>query len=244
MKTVAATEAKNRFGAIIDDAQREPVVIRRQDRDVAVVLSMADYSGCDPATPRRSSTCAMPLRRRLRPPASPTTRSTRFCVPTARDRVVIDTNVFISGVLSTTSAPARCIETVASGGQLIATEATLKELFERLLSAKFDPYVTRARREELLSRLAPLVEIVEVVQQVRACRDPHDDKFLEAAVNGRADVIITGDKDLLELHPFRGIAIVRPGRLPAALKPKARRRAGRCAIRTAPTNLRVIWQYF
>jgi prevent-host-death family protein len=43
MKTVAATEAKNRFGAIIDDAQREPVVIRRQERDVAVVLSMADY---------------------------------------------------------------------------------------------------------------------------------------------------------------------------------------------------------
>ena len=129
---------------------------------------------------------------------------------TARDRVVIDTNVFISGVLSTTSAPARCVEAVASGGQLIATDATLKELFERLLSPKFDPYVTRARREELLSRLAPLVEIVEVVQQVRACRDPRDDKFLEAAVNGRADVIITGDKDLLELHPFRGIEILRP----------------------------------
>jgi prevent-host-death family protein len=43
MKRVAATEAKNRLGAILDDAQREPVVIRRQDRDVAVVLSMADY---------------------------------------------------------------------------------------------------------------------------------------------------------------------------------------------------------
>jgi putative PIN family toxin of toxin-antitoxin system len=131
-------------------------------------------------------------------------------VPTARDRVVIDTNVFISGVLSTTSAPARCVDAVVTGGQLIATDATLKELFERLLSPKFDSYVTRARREELLSRLAPLVEIVEVVQQVRACRDPHDDKFVEAAVNGRADVIITGDKDLRELHPFRGIAIVSP----------------------------------
>jgi len=131
-------------------------------------------------------------------------------VPPAGDRVVIDTNVFISGVLSTTSAPARCVEAVVSGGQLLATEATLKELFERVLSPKFDPYVTRARREELLSRLAPLVEIVEVVQHVRACRDPHDDKFLEAAVNGRADVIITGDKDLLELHPFRGVVIVSP----------------------------------
>ncbi|MEO7275871.1 MAG: type II toxin-antitoxin system Phd/YefM family antitoxin [Vicinamibacterales bacterium] len=43
MKTVAATEAKNRLGAILDAAQREPVVIRRQDRDIAVVLSMAAY---------------------------------------------------------------------------------------------------------------------------------------------------------------------------------------------------------
>lgn len=131
-------------------------------------------------------------------------------MPTARDRVVIDTNVFISGVLATRSVPARCVEAVLSGAQLIATESTLKELFERLLSPQFDPYVARARREELLSRLAPLVEIVEVIQQVRACRDPCDDKFLEAAVNGRADVIITGDKDLLELHPFRGVAIVSP----------------------------------
>lgn len=43
MKTVPATEAKNRLGAILDDAQRGPIVIRRQGRDIAVVLSMADY---------------------------------------------------------------------------------------------------------------------------------------------------------------------------------------------------------
>ncbi|MGH9408008.1 MAG: type II toxin-antitoxin system Phd/YefM family antitoxin [Vicinamibacterales bacterium] len=43
MKRVAATEAKNRLGAILDEAQREPIVIRRQDRDIAVVLSMTDY---------------------------------------------------------------------------------------------------------------------------------------------------------------------------------------------------------
>ena len=43
MKTVPATEAKNRFGAMLDAAQREPVVIRRQERDVAVLLSMAVY---------------------------------------------------------------------------------------------------------------------------------------------------------------------------------------------------------
>lgn len=43
MKTVGATEAKNRLGAILDEAQREPIVIRRQNREIAVVLSMADY---------------------------------------------------------------------------------------------------------------------------------------------------------------------------------------------------------
>jgi prevent-host-death family protein len=43
MKSVAATDAKNRLGAILDEAQHEPIVIRRQDRDIAVLMSMADY---------------------------------------------------------------------------------------------------------------------------------------------------------------------------------------------------------
>ena len=42
------------------------------------------------------------------------------------------------------------------------------------------------------------------------CRDPTDDKFLELAANGHADLILTGDKDLLVLNPFRGIQIVGP----------------------------------
>lgn len=131
-------------------------------------------------------------------------------MPAVRERVVIDTNVFVSGLLSTQSLPARCIEHVVGCCQLVASEANLRELMQTLLSPKFDRYVSQARREELLGRLAPIVEIVEVVQQVRACRDPKDDQFLEAAVNGRADVVITGDADLLALDPFRGIAIVTP----------------------------------
>lgn len=127
-----------------------------------------------------------------------------------REHVVIDTNVLISGLLSATSTPAKAVERAITEAQLIATTSTLRELMERLLSPKFNRYVPRERRDALLLRLAPLIEIVEVVQQVRACRDPRDDKFLEAAVNGRADVLVSGDKDLLELHPFRGIAILTP----------------------------------
>lgn len=63
------------------------------------------------------------------------------------------------------------------------------------------------RHEE---RLAPLVEIIEVVQRIQASRDPDDDKFLEVATNGRADVVVSDDRDLLDLNPFRGIAILAP----------------------------------
>ena len=126
------------------------------------------------------------------------------------DRVVLDTNVLISGALSSTSTPALALEKAISDGQLLASTATLRELVEKLLSVKFDPYVSREKRDALILRLAPLVEIVEVVQTIRASRDPKDDKFLEVAVNGRADVVVTGDGDLLELNPFRGIAIVTP----------------------------------
>jgi putative PIN family toxin of toxin-antitoxin system len=127
-----------------------------------------------------------------------------------RERVVLDTNVLISGLLSTTSTPARAVDHAIGGGQLLASTATLRELMTKLLSPKFDRYVPRERRDALLLRLAPLIELVEILQSIRALRDPDDDKFLEVAVNGRADVLVSGDADLLELNPFRGIAILTP----------------------------------
>jgi putative PIN family toxin of toxin-antitoxin system len=127
-----------------------------------------------------------------------------------RERVVIDTNVLISGLFSTTSTPALAVEKAITTAQLVATTETLRELITTLLLPKFDRYVSHEPREALLQRLASLVEIIEVVQHVRASRDPKDDKFLEAAVNGRANVLVTGDRDLLALNPFRGIAIVTP----------------------------------
>lgn len=127
-----------------------------------------------------------------------------------RERVVIDTNVLISSLFFTTSTPAQAVDKAVTKAELIATTETLRELIGKLYSPKFDRYVRRERRDALLERVASLVEIIDVLQSIRASRDPKDDKFLEAAVNGRADVIVTGDKDLLDLNPFRGIAIVTP----------------------------------
>lgn len=136
-------------------------------------------------------------------------------------RVVIDTNVFISGLISMTSPPGRAIDHAAQFGRLVVTPHTLEELITTVWRPKFDPFLSRARRQRALDRLVPLMEIVAVVSIVRACRDPKDDMFLEAAVNGRADVLVTGDKDLLALNPFAGIAIVTPADYLASVEPES-----------------------
>jgi uncharacterized protein len=61
-----------------------------------------------------------------------------------------------------------------------------------------------------LRKLMAVAELVTITERITACRDPTDDKFLELAVNGRADLIVSGDGDLLALNPFRNIAIVTP----------------------------------
>jgi predicted nucleic acid-binding protein len=61
-------------------------------------------------------------------------------------------------------------------------------------------------------------ELVTIKEQIVACRDPTDDKFLELAVSGGADLIVPGDADLLVLNPFRTIPIVSPGTFVQAAK--------------------------
>lgn len=76
------------------------------------------------------------------------------------ERVVFDTNVLISGLLSKTSTPAQALEVAIHRDEIVATTATLGELMAKLLSPKFDRYVSRELRDALLSRLAPVMEIV------------------------------------------------------------------------------------
>ena len=125
-------------------------------------------------------------------------------------RIVIDTNILVSAFLSQKSVPAQALNYAIHHDQPLASTATMRELIRVLKSPKFDPYVSAEHRDALVIRFAPLVEMVEVVQPVHVCRDADDDRVLEVAVNGMADTIISGDRDLLTLDPFRGIRIVTP----------------------------------
>jgi len=130
----------------------------------------------------------------------------------ARERVVVDTNVLISRLLLARSVSALAVRKAVDEGQLLASEATLDELAEVLSRRSFATYVSVKDRQQFFRLLGRVVEMVPITFRLQVCRDPKDDKFLELAVNGTADVIVTGDKDLLVLNPFRGIAIVAPAR--------------------------------
>ncbi len=86
----------------------------------------------------------------------------------------------------------------------------MTELADVLSRPKFDRYVDLADRQKNLLLLERVAEFVRTVYPVRACRNPRDDKFLELAMGGAADLLITGDNDLLALHPFGNLAIVSP----------------------------------
>ncbi|MCB1742055.1 MAG: putative toxin-antitoxin system toxin component, PIN family [Gammaproteobacteria bacterium] len=126
------------------------------------------------------------------------------------ERVVLDTNVLISAALIATGKPWAVLKHVVETGVLLFCDETFEELATRLMREKFDRYVSESTRHTFLVELAAVAEWTAITGAVHVCRDPDDDKLLETAIAGRADLLVTGDSDLLELHPFRGLSIVTP----------------------------------
>ena len=90
------------------------------------------------------------------------------------------------------------------------SEDMIGEINDVLRRDEFEKYVKESLRVEFLTALLRDAELVQVTENVTACRDPRDDKFLSLAVSGNANCIVSGDKDLLVLDPFREIAILSP----------------------------------
>lgn len=123
---------------------------------------------------------------------------------------VVDTNVLISAALSPEGKPNRALRYVISEGTLLASNATFDEFSTRIRRPKFFRYLREEDREDYIALIRSVSRLVEPAERIRECRDPQDNKFLELAVAGHADAIVTGDEDLLVMHPFRGISIVAP----------------------------------
>ncbi len=125
-------------------------------------------------------------------------------------RVVLDTNVLVSALLTPDGNPRRAVDLVARQGLLLFSEATYDELTEVLARPRLRKFLPAESAEGFTKRVVTVASRVVTDESIRACRDPKDDKFLDVAVGGEADYLVTGDEDLLVLHPFRGVPILTP----------------------------------
>ncbi len=126
-------------------------------------------------------------------------------------RVVLDTNVLLSALLFRAGSLfwlRRAWQTEAI--RPLASRETTAELLRVLLYPKFT--LTAEEREDLLADYLPWCETVDVVEapEVPVCRDPFDRPFLELALAGRAEALVTGDGDLLSLAEVFPVPILRP----------------------------------
>lgn len=95
--------------------------------------------------------------------------------------------------------------------RLVVSAEIEAENREVIFRPKFDRYVSRRRRGQILDIVLIVAERIEYPEPVQACRDPKDDKYLALAVAAGASVIVSSDaQHLLPMHPWRNISILRP----------------------------------
>jgi len=122
-------------------------------------------------------------------------------------RVVIDTNVLISAIFWS-GKPKQLLNQVRRGKIIFLTSEVLLLELKEVLTRDDKPFKLSEREaHRVLTQLRDLAEIIEPHSLITACRDTADNRVLECAVDGRADWIVTGDSDLLDLKAFQGIII-------------------------------------
>ena len=126
-------------------------------------------------------------------------------------KVVVDCNVLNSAALSENGTAAKALKVVENSHLMMMSAKTLVEFSDTILKTKFDKYFSPIDiRFAIITKYSNACELIEPFHRIRICRDPKDDMYLELALSGKADVIISGDPDLQVLHPFEGISIISP----------------------------------
>lgn len=127
---------------------------------------------------------------------------------TPKPQVVIDTNVWISGLIFGGN-PAKVINRFIDGSIVVITSEELLSELRRKITQKFPLFAPQLPLLEASIREKAIV-VALGSRLVSASRDEDDNKFIETALNGKADYIISGDKDLLVLRSFEHITILKP----------------------------------
>jgi putative PIN family toxin of toxin-antitoxin system len=126
-------------------------------------------------------------------------------------RIVVDTNVIVSALLSPNGRANWTLVYLAQGKYVfLYSQSSLDEIVDVLSRPRTNRgLIKESDVREVMELLKFRGEEVFLMTPIRVCDDPDDDKFLAIAVDGKADYIVSGDKKhLLSLNPFQGIPII------------------------------------
>ena len=116
-------------------------------------------------------------------------------------RLIIDTNLWVSFLISHRQDRLDKLM-IHSETRILFSNDLLDEIAQTINKPKIKKYFSSHALDKMLESLEHFIEFIEVVSVVNICRDSDDDFLLELAKDGRADFLLTGDKDLLELRKF------------------------------------------
>lgn len=118
-----------------------------------------------------------------------------------KDRVIIDTNLWISFLLSRNFSK---LDKIFSDGNIVLlfSQEFLDEFIKVASRPRFRKYFSITDMQELLNQISLRAEFIHVINETNLCGDPKDDFLLSPASSGKASHLITGDKDLLDLQEF------------------------------------------
>ena len=128
-------------------------------------------------------------------------------------RAVVDTNILIRALIKPKGTVGPILRRLRDGDYTIVySEPLLDELLEKLALPRIrDKYdLTDTDVTDFLALLALRGEMVEAKRKIEVCRDPDDDKVIEAALEGQTRYVVTSDDDLLSLEKFETVLFVTP----------------------------------
>ena len=129
-------------------------------------------------------------------------------------RAVLDANVYVSAAVRPEGPPGQIIERFLRSGafDIVMSQAIVEEVLRALAYPKVRKYIRRGLDPELwFEDIVVLSQLVAGDREVKsASKDPDDDKYIAAAIEGRAGVVVAGDSDLLDLREYDSIRIVSP----------------------------------
>jgi putative PIN family toxin of toxin-antitoxin system len=124
--------------------------------------------------------------------------------------IVLDASTLVSATFSRTGVPARAVDHAFRSDRVAVSEATMSEVLAVLARPRLARFLDAELRDALLGQLDALAVFFTPAETVADCRDAKDNKYLEVALAADAWAIVSGDADLLVLHPWRDVRILRP----------------------------------